>query len=92
MVEKGSEGSNEKAPGTLTPTSPPPGTLPINQGNAQLPTQTNSQPGTPLPPQLSGRGFIRNSKKMQSWYSMLSPTYKQRNEDFRKIFKKLPDS
>lgn len=92
MVEKGSEGSNERAPGTLTPTSPPPGTLPINQSNAQLPTQTNSQPGTPLPPQLGGRGFIRNSKKMQSWYSMLSPTYKQRNEDFRKIFKKLPDS
>ncbi|KAG8433692.1 hypothetical protein GDO86_012155, partial [Hymenochirus boettgeri] len=29
---------------------------------------------------------------MQSWYSMLSPTYKQRNEDFRKIFKKLPDT
>ncbi|XP_073457763.1 protein Aster-A isoform X3 [Aquarana catesbeiana] len=92
MVEKGSEGSNERAPGTLTPTSPPPGTLPINQSNAQLPTQTNSQPGTPLPPQFGGRGFIRNSKKMQSWYSMLSPTYKQRNEDFRKIFKKLPDS
>ncbi|XP_072282650.1 protein Aster-A isoform X2 [Pyxicephalus adspersus] len=92
MVERGSEGSIDKAPGTLTPTSPPLGALPVNQSNAQLPTQTNSQPGTPLPPQFSGRGFIRNSKKMQSWYSMLSPTYKQRNEDFRKIFKKLPDS
>uniref|UniRef100_A0A3B4E8H1 GRAM domain containing 1A n=1 Tax=Pygocentrus nattereri TaxID=42514 RepID=A0A3B4E8H1_PYGNA len=29
---------------------------------------------------------------MQSWYNVLSPTYKQRNEDFRKIFKKLPDT
>ncbi|XP_063798311.1 protein Aster-A isoform X2 [Pseudophryne corroboree] len=92
MVEKGSEGSFEKTPGAQTPTSPPPGALPINQNNAQLPTQTNSLPGTPLPPQLSGRGSIWNSKKIQSFYSMLSPNYKQRNEDFRKIFKKLPDS
>ncbi|KAM4703512.1 protein Aster-A [Rhinophrynus dorsalis] len=107
MVERVSEGSSERAPSTLTPTSPPSATVPTNLGNAQLPNQTNSQPGTPLPPQLGGRGFIRNSKvrtqlaahigpyeqkKMQSWYSMLSPTYKQRNEDFRKIFKKLPDS
>uniref|UniRef100_A0AAY4AYE6 VASt domain-containing protein n=1 Tax=Denticeps clupeoides TaxID=299321 RepID=A0AAY4AYE6_9TELE len=29
---------------------------------------------------------------MQSWYNVLSPTYKQRNEDFRKLFKKLPDT
>uniref|UniRef100_A0A8C5Q4Q8 GRAM domain containing 1A n=1 Tax=Leptobrachium leishanense TaxID=445787 RepID=A0A8C5Q4Q8_9ANUR len=92
MVEKCLESNSERTPGSITPSSPPPGALPINQCNAQLPTQTNSLPGTPLPPQLSGRGFIRNSKKMQSWYSMLSPTYKQRNEDFRKIFKKLPDS
>uniref|UniRef100_A0A8C7GJR2 Protein Aster-A n=1 Tax=Oncorhynchus kisutch TaxID=8019 RepID=A0A8C7GJR2_ONCKI len=31
-------------------------------------------------------------QKMQSWYNVLSPTYKQRNEDFRKLFKKLPDT
>uniref|UniRef100_A0AAZ3PYT7 VASt domain-containing protein n=1 Tax=Oncorhynchus tshawytscha TaxID=74940 RepID=A0AAZ3PYT7_ONCTS len=31
-------------------------------------------------------------KKSQSWYNVLSPTYKQRNEDFRKLFKQLPDS
>ncbi|XP_053547256.1 protein Aster-A [Bombina bombina] len=91
MVEKGSEGSLERVPNSQISTSPQPASLPMNLGNAQLPTQTSSQPGTPLPSQL-GRGFIRNSKKMQSWYSMLSPTYKQRNEDFRKIFKKLPDS
>ncbi|KAM9299187.1 protein Aster-A [Gastrophryne carolinensis] len=92
MVEKGLEGSGDKVSGTLTPTSPLAGTLPVTLTNAQLPGQTNSQPGTPLPPQLGGRGFIRNSKKMQSWYSMLSPTYKQRSEDFHKIFKKVPDS
>ncbi|XP_063292463.1 protein Aster-A isoform X1 [Pelobates fuscus] len=92
MVEKCSENPAERSPSSLTPSSSPPGALPINQCIAQLPIQTNSQPGTPITSQLSGRGFIRNSKKMQSWYSMLSPTYKQRNEDFRKIFKKLPDS
>ncbi|XP_074162916.1 protein Aster-A isoform X3 [Sminthopsis crassicaudata] len=48
-----------------------------------------SSPGTQS---LSSRNFIRNSKKMQSWYSMLSPTYKQRNEDFRKLFSKLPEA
>lgn len=34
----------------------------------------------------------KNSKKSQSWYNVLSPTYKQRNVDFRKLFKQLPDS
>uniref|UniRef100_A0A3Q2ZKY0 GRAM domain-containing protein n=1 Tax=Kryptolebias marmoratus TaxID=37003 RepID=A0A3Q2ZKY0_KRYMA len=34
---------------------------------------------------LASRHFSRNAK-------VLSPTYKQRNEDFRKIFKKLPDT
>ncbi|XP_061919990.1 protein Aster-A-like isoform X1 [Entelurus aequoreus] len=41
---------------------------------------------------LASRHFRSNAKKMQSWYNVLSPTYKQRNEDFRKIFKKLPDT
>ncbi|ELW65857.1 GRAM domain-containing protein 1B [Tupaia chinensis] len=31
-------------------------------------------------------------QKSQSWYNVLSPTYKQRNEDFRKLFKQLPDT
>ncbi|XP_048008337.1 protein Aster-A isoform X2 [Megalobrama amblycephala] len=56
---------------------------------------------SPLPPTpssstssypLAARHFTRNAKKMQSWYNVLSPTYKQRNEDFRKLFKKLPDT
>uniref|UniRef100_UPI00398E6435 protein Aster-B-like n=1 Tax=Pristiophorus japonicus TaxID=55135 RepID=UPI00398E6435 len=34
----------------------------------------------------------KNSRKLQSWYNVLSPTYKQRNEDFHKLFKRLPDS
>ncbi|XP_035601710.1 protein Aster-A-like isoform X1 [Oncorhynchus keta] len=41
---------------------------------------------------VASRHFSRNAKKMQSWYNVLSPTYKQRNEDFRKLFKKLPDT
>ncbi|KFP82875.1 GRAM domain-containing protein 1B, partial [Apaloderma vittatum] len=40
----------------------------------------------------SGRSGAKNSKKSQSWYNVLSPTYKQRNEDFRKLFKQLPDT
>ncbi|XP_037389985.1 protein Aster-A isoform X1 [Pygocentrus nattereri] len=49
------------------------------------PSSTSSYPN-------AARHFTRNAKKMQSWYNVLSPTYKQRNEDFRKIFKKLPDT
>ncbi|XP_041734538.1 protein Aster-B isoform X11 [Coregonus clupeaformis] len=40
----------------------------------------------------SARSGGKNSKKSQSWYNVLSPTYKQRNEDFRKLFKQLPDT
>ncbi|XP_052463724.1 protein Aster-B isoform X1 [Carassius gibelio] len=40
----------------------------------------------------STRPAGKNSKKSQSWYNVLSPTYKQRNEDFRKLFKQLPDT
>ncbi|KAM5246390.1 protein Aster-B isoform 4-T4 [Ctenodactylus gundi] len=40
----------------------------------------------------SGRSGGKSSKKSQSWYNVLSPTYKQRNEDFRKLFKQLPDT
>uniref|UniRef100_A0A3P8YQL0 VASt domain-containing protein n=1 Tax=Esox lucius TaxID=8010 RepID=A0A3P8YQL0_ESOLU len=39
----------------------------------------------------SARSGNKNSKS-QSWYNVLSPTYKQRNEDFRKLFKQLPES
>uniref|UniRef100_A0A671LY29 GRAM domain-containing protein 1A-like n=1 Tax=Sinocyclocheilus anshuiensis TaxID=1608454 RepID=A0A671LY29_9TELE len=52
---------------------------------------------SPLPPTpssstssypLATRHFTRNAKVSH----VLSPTYKQRNEDFRKLFKKLPDT
>ncbi|XP_076875413.1 protein Aster-B isoform X4 [Brachyhypopomus gauderio] len=42
--------------------------------------------------QSGHRSGGKNSKKSQSWYNVLSPTYKQRNEDFRKLFKQLPDT
>ncbi|XP_062860368.1 protein Aster-B-like isoform X2 [Trichomycterus rosablanca] len=61
-------------------------------------TDTSKSPSTPE--QLvartyssqSTRSSSKNSKKSQSWYNVLSPTYKQRNEDFRKLFKQLPDT
>ncbi|XP_041964316.1 protein Aster-A isoform X3 [Alosa sapidissima] len=57
----------------------------------QPPTPSASSTSS-YPLSTSSRHFSRNTKKMQSWYNVLSPTYKQRNEDFRKIFKKLPDT
>uniref|UniRef100_A0A8D2LKS9 GRAM domain containing 1B n=1 Tax=Varanus komodoensis TaxID=61221 RepID=A0A8D2LKS9_VARKO len=76
MVEKGSDHSSDKSPSTP------------EQG---VQRSCSSQ---------SGRGGTKNSKKSQSWYNherqhirrVLSPTYKQRNEDFRKLFKQLPDT
>ncbi|XP_069544341.1 protein Aster-B-like isoform X2 [Brachyistius frenatus] len=44
------------------------------------------------PTSTSTRSGGKNSKKSPSWYNVLSPTYKQRNEDFRKLFKQLPDT
>uniref|UniRef100_A0A3P9KN13 GRAM domain containing 1A n=1 Tax=Oryzias latipes TaxID=8090 RepID=A0A3P9KN13_ORYLA len=42
---------------------------------------------------IASRHFSRNAKvRRHSCSGVLSPTYKQRNEDFRKIFKKLPDT
>ncbi|XP_053371819.1 protein Aster-B isoform X3 [Clarias gariepinus] len=40
----------------------------------------------------NSKSHKRLSRKSQSWYNVLSPTYKQRNEDFRKLFKQLPDT
>lgn len=31
------------------------------------------------------------SKKKSSWYNVLYPTYKSRSEDFKRIFKDVPD-
>ncbi|XP_044847167.1 protein Aster-A isoform X1 [Mauremys mutica] len=75
----------------------PPRTSPELPADAMVEKSTESAPdrgplSAPLNYPLSARSFIRNHKKAQSWYSMLSPTYKQRNEDFRRIFKGLPES
>ncbi|XP_035288361.1 protein Aster-B isoform X5 [Anguilla anguilla] len=78
MVEKGSDHSSDKSPSTPE----------------QVVQRTYSQSVH------SARSGGKNSKKSQSWYNherqyllrVLSPTYKQRNEDFRKLFKQLPDS
>ncbi|XP_076869379.1 protein Aster-A isoform X2 [Brachyhypopomus gauderio] len=53
-----------------------------------LPAPSSSSSSYPI----ASRHFTRNAKKMQSWYNVLSPTYKQKNEDFRKLFKNLPDT
>uniref|UniRef100_A0A3P9KPH3 GRAM domain containing 1Bb n=1 Tax=Oryzias latipes TaxID=8090 RepID=A0A3P9KPH3_ORYLA len=76
MVEKGSDHSSDKSPST--------------------PEQVVQRTYTVQ----SARSGGKNSKKSQSWYNherqhilrVLSPTYKQRNEDFRKLFKQLPDT
>uniref|UniRef100_A0A2K5E659 GRAM domain containing 1A n=1 Tax=Aotus nancymaae TaxID=37293 RepID=A0A2K5E659_AOTNA len=72
------------------PPEPEPGTM-VEKGSDSS-SEKGGVPGTPSTQSLGSRNFIRNSKKMQSWYSMLSPTYKQRNEDFRKLFSKLPEA
>ncbi|XP_069038857.1 protein Aster-B isoform X4 [Lepisosteus oculatus] len=76
MVEKGSDHSSDKSPSTP------------EQGVQRTYSVQ------------SARSSGKNSKKSQSWYNherqhimrVLSPTYKQRNEDFRKLFKQLPDT
>ncbi|XP_051257495.1 protein Aster-B-like isoform X3 [Dicentrarchus labrax] len=76
MVEKGS--SDQASP-----------TTPEQQQSSQH-QRTYSQ--SVHPTNTSTRSSGKNSKKSQSWYNVLSPTYKQRNEDFRKLFKQLPDT
>ncbi|XP_047383408.1 protein Aster-A isoform X2 [Sciurus carolinensis] len=77
-------------PPSRPPPEPEPGTM-VEKGSDSS-SEKSGVSGTPSTQSLGSRNFIRNSKKMQSWYSMLSPTYKQRNEDFRKLFSKLPEA
>nr|XP_027797051.1 protein Aster-A isoform X6 [Marmota flaviventris] len=79
-------------PPSRPPPEPEPGTM-VEKGSDSS-SEKSGMSGTPSTQSLGSRNFIRNSKvgKMQSWYSMLSPTYKQRNEDFRKLFSKLPEA
>ncbi|XP_031242017.1 protein Aster-A isoform X5 [Mastomys coucha] len=80
----------------LPPIRPPPASEPepgtmVEKGSDSS-SEKSGVSGTLSTQSLGSRNFIRNSKKMQSWYSMLCPTYKQRNEDFRKLFSKLPEA
>ncbi|XP_026075923.1 GRAM domain-containing protein 1B-like isoform X1 [Carassius auratus] len=77
MVEKSSDHSSDKAPSTPE--------------QAIQRTYSQSLHST-RPAGKNSKSHKRLSKKSQSWYNVLSPTYKQRNEDFRKLFKQLPDT
>ncbi|XP_039259388.2 protein Aster-A-like isoform X2 [Styela clava] len=41
---------------------------------------------------LTKQGSLRKKKRSGSWYNVLSPSYKQKNEAFHKFFKDLPSS
>ncbi|XP_065117369.2 protein Aster-B isoform X4 [Paramisgurnus dabryanus] len=77
MVEKNSDHSSDKSPSTPE--------------QAVQRTYSQSIHNT-RPAGKNSKSLKRLSKKSQSWYNVLSPTYKQRNEDFRKLFKQLPDT
>ncbi|CAN8013744.1 unnamed protein product [Ixodes persulcatus] len=36
--------------------------------------------------------LLEKKKKTSSWYNMLNPTYKSRSEDFKKLFRDLPET
>ncbi|XP_061072272.1 protein Aster-B isoform X5 [Conger conger] len=82
MVEKGSDHSSDKSPSTPEQAV---------QRSFSVQSARSSK---------NSKSHKRLSKKSQSWYNherqhllrVLSPTYKQRNEDFRKLFKQLPDT
>ncbi|XP_035240877.1 protein Aster-B isoform X8 [Anguilla anguilla] len=83
MVEKGSDHSSDKSPSTPEQ---------VVQRSYSVQSARGSS--------KNSKSHKRLSKKSQSWYNherqhllrVLSPTYKQRNEDFRKLFKQLPDT
>uniref|UniRef100_A0AAY4A7S3 VASt domain-containing protein n=1 Tax=Denticeps clupeoides TaxID=299321 RepID=A0AAY4A7S3_9TELE len=77
MVEKGSDHSSDKSPSTPEQ---------VVQRTYSQSVHTTRSGGK------NSKSHKRLSKKSQSWYNVLSPTYKQRNEDFRKLFKQLPDT
>ncbi|XP_036894105.1 protein Aster-B isoform X2 [Sturnira hondurensis] len=83
MVEKGSDHSSDKSPST-----PEQGVQRSCSSQSGRSTGKNSKSHK----RLSKYDKLNLIKKSQSWYNVLSPTYKQRNEDFRKLFKQLPDT
>lgn len=53
----------------------------VSEGGSRSAEQTASS---------TSKNSKSDKKKKPSWYSMLSPTYKSRSEDFRKTFKDIP--
>ncbi|XP_054251488.1 protein Aster-B isoform X4 [Indicator indicator] len=91
MVEKGSDHSSDKSPST-----PEQGV----QRSCSSQSGRSGAKNSKSHKRLSKYDRLNLLKKSQSWYNherqyirrVLSPTYKQRNEDFRKLFKQLPDT
>ncbi|XP_057203848.1 protein Aster-B isoform X18 [Triplophysa rosa] len=92
MVEKGSEQSDT----SKSPSTPEQLVTRTLSGQSTRSGGKNSKSHK----RLSKYDRLNLIKKSQSWYNherqhilrVLSPTYKQRNEDFRKLFKQLPDT
>ncbi|KAF7241235.1 Protein Aster-B [Varanus komodoensis] len=97
MVEKGSDHSSDKSPST-----PEQGVQrSCSSQSGRGGTKNSKNWGVSQQPKQEEKYDRLNLiKKSQSWYNherqhirrVLSPTYKQRNEDFRKLFKQLPDT
>ncbi|CAL9684320.1 unnamed protein product [Knipowitschia caucasica] len=83
MVEKGSDHSSDKSPSTPEQ---------LVQRTYSLQSSRSGGKNSKSHKRLSKYDRLNLIKKSQSWYNVLSPTYKQRNEDFRKLFKQLPDT
>ncbi|KAM4619807.1 protein Aster-B [Polymixia lowei] len=88
MVEKGSSDHGSDR----SPTTPEPQAQQQQQQQQQQSQHQRTYSQSVHPTNTNSRSGGKNSKKSQSWYNVLSPTYKQRNEDFRKLFKQLPDT
>nr|XP_043898359.1 protein Aster-B-like isoform X1 [Solea senegalensis] len=87
MVEKG---ASDQAP-DRSPTNPEQQPTTRHQRTCSQPVQsTNSNTRSGGKNSKVNKACVKT--KSQSWYNVLSPTYKQRNEDFRKLFKQLPDT
>ncbi|XP_055958591.1 protein Aster-B [Patella vulgata] len=55
----------------------------VSDTSVRTPDLSNSSYGTKC-------SKIEKKRKAKSWYTMLSPTYKSRSEDFHKLFKDVP--
>ncbi|XP_032724666.1 protein Aster-B isoform X2 [Lontra canadensis] len=93
MVEKGSDHSSDKSPstpeqGVQRSCSSQSGRSGGKNSKVRVAFARCLQAKTVTVAPSAGQQLV----KSQSWYNVLSPTYKQRNEDFRKLFKQLPDT